>query len=581
MELSNKQSKMKKLLLLLLFIPLVSCQGVEVRKTYYDSGALASTANYVDGVKKGVIKTYAKKEELIEDSKNKDKQYYDSGGLKYEGNKQQGEWKSFYESGKLKRTGNYVTSRKQGEWKEYYESGELKSTVDYNYGRVSDIKAYNETGELIVFDRKKLIKTFHDNGQLKMEGVYADIDSLEFLLGKVIWQGNGGYYVGVTFEGGYFDDEKKMQITGIEAYRKVTEKPIKDDKWTYYYESGKIEKEESYNVNFLNKVINYSEKGFKTSEIGYGLKEGWLLADETKYYENGRTKSVYSEGYEGSYSAKYYENGQMELEDWGDGAIKTYYENGTIKSEDYDDYEGSYSAKYYENGQIELEDWGEGEIKTYYKNGQIKTITITDQGFTLNYKLIEEYSEIGKLTKEEIYLSSQLQKQFKDGISINGKVIFEKDYQLNPSKDVRERSYVPLVSFGQIKEGSTNKFVGTYSFGNNECENGCGSLLIHPESDNSLIFYLEVNRGAPSYNSGSLMGKLFISNQNTYEYTSNEFGSCGLTFKLDDDFISIKTIDDRYNCGFGNAVSADGVYKLLNNYIPEYYITREGSKFFF
>ena len=570
---------MKKLILLLLFIPLVSCQDVEVRKTYYDSGELESTVKYVDGVKKGVIKTYAKKEELIEDSKNKDKQYYDSGGLKYEGNKQQGEWKSFYESGKLKRTGNYVTSRKQGEWKEYYESGELKSTVDYNFGRASDIKAYNETGELIVFDRKKLIKTFHDNGQLKMEGVYADIDSLEFLLGKVIWQGNGGYYVGVTFEGGYFDDEKKMQITGIEAYRKVTEKPIKDDKWTYYYESGKIEKEESYNVNFLNKVINYSEKGFKTSEIGYGLKEGWLLADETKYYENGRTKSVYSEGYEGSYSAKYYENGQMELEDWGDGAIKTYYENGTIKSEDYDDYEGS--SKYYKNGQIELEDLGEGEIKTYYKNGQIKTITITDQGFTLNYKLIEEYSEIGKLTKEEIYLSSQLQKQFKDGISINGKVIFEKDYQLNPSKDVRERSYVPLVSFGQIKEGSTNKFVGTYSFGNNECENGCGSLLIHPESDNSLIFYLEVNRGAPSYNSGSLMGKLFISNQNTYEYTSNEFGFCGLTFKLDDDFISIKTIDNGYNCGFGNAVSADGVYKLLNNYIPEYYITREGSKFFF
>ena len=187
-----------------------------------------------------------------------------------------------------------------------------------------------------------------------------------------------------------------MQITGIDAYRKATEKPIKNGKWTYYYESGKIEKEEFYEVNLILKTIYYSEKGFKTSKIEYGLKEGWLLAGETKYYENG-----------------------------------------TIKSEDFDGYEGSYSAKYYENGQIELEDWGEGEIKTYYKNGQIKTITITDQGFTLNYKLIEEYSEIGKLTKEEIYLSSQLQKQFKDGISINGKVIFEKDYQLNPSKDVR------------------------------------------------------------------------------------------------------------------------------------------------
>jgi len=187
-----------------------------------------------------------------------------------------------------------------------------------------------------------------------------------------------------------------MQITGIDAYRKATEKPIKNGKWTYYYESGKIEKEEFYEVNLILKTIYYSEKGFKTSKIEYDLKEDAVLAEETKYYENG-----------------------------------------TIKSEDFDGYEGSYSAKYYENGQIELEDWGEGEIKTYYKNGQIKkTIEIGD-----DYKLIEEYSEIGKLTKEEIYLSNNLQKEFKEGIWMNGILIFEKDYQLNSSKDERFRYY--------------------------------------------------------------------------------------------------------------------------------------------
>jgi antitoxin component YwqK of YwqJK toxin-antitoxin module len=40
----------RKLILLLLFIPLVSCQNGEVRKTYYESGELESTVNYVDGV---------------------------------------------------------------------------------------------------------------------------------------------------------------------------------------------------------------------------------------------------------------------------------------------------------------------------------------------------------------------------------------------------------------------------------------------------------------------------------------------------------------------------------------------------
>ena len=369
---------MKKLILLLLFIPLVSCQDVEVRKTYYDSGELESTVNYVDDLR-------------------------------------QGEYKEYYESGTLRSIVNYVDDLRQGEYKNYYESGTLRSIVNYvDDLRQGEKKYYYESGGLIVFDRKKLIKTFHDNGQLKMEGVYADIDSLEFLLGKVIWQGNGGYYVGVTFEGGYFDDEKKMQITGIEAYRKVTEKPIKDDKWTYYYESGKIEKEEFYEVNLILKTIYYSEKGFKTSKIEYGLKEGWLLAGETKYYENGTIKSEDFDGYEGSYSAKYYENGLMEWEDFGDGEIKTYYENGKKKHSLID-----------------------GLEEYYYKNGQIKkTIEIGD-----DYKLIEEYSEIGKLTKEEIYLSNNLQKEFKEGIWMNGILIFEKDYQLNPSKDERFRYY--------------------------------------------------------------------------------------------------------------------------------------------
>ena len=71
----DKLDMMKKLLLLLL-VPMVSCQDVEVRKTYYDSGKLQDTVNYVDGLA-------------------------------------QGEWKAYYESEKLKFTENYVDNIKQ------------------------------------------------------------------------------------------------------------------------------------------------------------------------------------------------------------------------------------------------------------------------------------------------------------------------------------------------------------------------------------------------------------------------------------------------------------------------------------
>jgi antitoxin component YwqK of YwqJK toxin-antitoxin module len=54
---------MKKLILLLLFIPLLSCQNGEV-KTYYESGELQATGNYVDGLEQGELKYYYKSGEL-------------------------------------------------------------------------------------------------------------------------------------------------------------------------------------------------------------------------------------------------------------------------------------------------------------------------------------------------------------------------------------------------------------------------------------------------------------------------------------------------------------------------------------
>tara|TARA_B100000767_G_scaffold46004_1_gene40538 strand:- start:65 stop:268 length:204 start_codon:yes stop_codon:yes gene_type:complete len=56
---------LKKLILLLLLVPLLSCQNIEVRKTYYESGELRSTVNYVDDLRQGERKWYYKSGELI------------------------------------------------------------------------------------------------------------------------------------------------------------------------------------------------------------------------------------------------------------------------------------------------------------------------------------------------------------------------------------------------------------------------------------------------------------------------------------------------------------------------------------
>ena len=57
---------MKKLILLLLFIPLVSFGQVinEEVKTYYESGELETIVNIVDGLKQGEAKWYYKSGKL-------------------------------------------------------------------------------------------------------------------------------------------------------------------------------------------------------------------------------------------------------------------------------------------------------------------------------------------------------------------------------------------------------------------------------------------------------------------------------------------------------------------------------------
>ena len=49
---------------------------------------------------------------------------------------------------------------------------------------------------------------------------------------------------------------------------------------------------------------------------------------------------------------------------------------------------------------------------------------------------------------------------------------------------------------------------GTYSFGDNIETGPVGSVKVYPLSENAALFFLDINRGAPSYNSGQLARKM-------------------------------------------------------------------------
>ena len=88
---------MKKLLLLLFFIPLMSLG--QTKFEYYESGAVKSKENYVDG-------------------------------------KLQGEMISYYESGAVRIKANNVDDKLQGEAISYNKSGEVVEEVNYVNGKL-------------------------------------------------------------------------------------------------------------------------------------------------------------------------------------------------------------------------------------------------------------------------------------------------------------------------------------------------------------------------------------------------------------------------------------------------------------
>jgi len=117
---------------------------------------------------------------------------------------------------------------------------------------------------------------------------------------------------------------------------------------------------------------------------------------------------------------------------------------------------------------------------------------------------------------------------------------------------------------------------GTYSFGSDD-NAPFGSLMVYPLDEHSALFFLSLCRGAPSYNTGELNGKMTIKgNAVIYDY-SDEYSNCKLKFEFSPDSVKITTDEKRNECGFGFGVDADNTYKLTNKAIPEYYINMQGD----
>lgn len=98
-----------------------------------------------------------------------------------------------------------------------------------------------------------------------------------------------------------------------------------------------------------------------------------------------------------------------------------------------------------------------------------------------------------------------------------------------------------------------------------------GKIQIKSLSKDQIIMTFMINKGAPSYNSGSFVDTLDYKG-NQAVYTDPEVDpSCKISFGFNDKGVTVneETNDFNFGCGFGHAVVAKGFYKKLSSDEPE------------
>jgi morn repeat-containing protein len=89
--------------------------------------------------------------------------------------KKEGNWISYYSSGRKKLSGDYMEGHRQGVFTEWYENGQKKSVINYSYDIVDGkMTVYYDTGAIFyegnMNDKDGTVKGYDQNGTLRFEG---------------------------------------------------------------------------------------------------------------------------------------------------------------------------------------------------------------------------------------------------------------------------------------------------------------------------------------------------------------------------------------------------------------------------
>jgi antitoxin component YwqK of YwqJK toxin-antitoxin module len=227
--------------------------------------------------------------------------------------KKNGKWTYWFENGQVLMEGNFRSDLEDGEWKSWYENGNQKDIGNYQMGRM-----------------KGSWQGFYPNGVRNYEGSWA------------ISKTEDGFAKKMTDLYNIRQDSTQTMKTG----------DVKTGKWTYWRETGMIEKMETYDASGL---LN-------------GPSETYNIAGKIEgkgNYKDGRPhgKWEYFHPYGTPMRACNYDQGKL------DGKSTVFDERGRVIEE------SNYKANKLDGMYISYDErTGKVRLKQIYENGRVKEL---------------------------------------------------------------------------------------------------------------------------------------------------------------------------------------------------------------
>jgi antitoxin component YwqK of YwqJK toxin-antitoxin module len=302
--------------------------------SYYIDGQVKQQGSYLSNDPIGTWEYYYENGNIKMTGEIRDNQnyghwqyFYENGSSSMEGTLYQGRkeglWQYYYENGHLKTRGEYQNGQPTGIWNWFYESGQLKSQVYYQDNRGEFKEFYNsgklKSSGLKVNDRNEgAWEYYYENGTVQGRGGYVNgiKEGLwEFYHPNGVLSARGTYKDGLSEgEWAYYDQDGDMSSQGTERAGR------KDGYWHLYYGDGSIKGRGLFKHGEGFYKEYYENGALKISGlVKNGINEGkWLY-----YYEDGimEGESWFVNG-KGEYNG-YYKDGALKMEGILEDGVKT------------------------------------------------------------------------------------------------------------------------------------------------------------------------------------------------------------------------------------------------------------------